>query len=281
VSWLEALLDAAALLAAVGTALLVDLGGARRLGVPPGFARPWRRALAATVLSLLFYLALFQPLAALGRSEPADIMGQPLPVLFAGHGLMLLAVLGWAALAFGGGGGGPFSQRAGRALGLAAARPGEELALGLLGGAAAWVGMVILMLALGSLLAALGGEDLVPRKAPQLVAWMAGLPVAVRVALSLSAGVAEELLFRGLLQPRVGAALATVLFVLAHGVYEQPLMLVGLTWVSLVFATLVGRHGTVWPAMVAHALFDLIQLLVVIPWLLERMPALSPAIDLP
>jgi membrane protease YdiL (CAAX protease family) len=273
--WLRVLLDAAALALAALTALAVDLGGARQARRPPGFAQPWRRALATAVLALLFYLAIFQPLAALGESDPTDLVGQPIPLLFVGHGVMLAAVAAWAALGFGGAGGGGAAGRAGRELGCVAARPWAEVGLGLLGGAAAWGGMVAVVLGIGSLLVALGGEHLLPRQAPEAVAWLAGLPVGVRVALSLSAGAVEELLFRGLLQPRLGVGLSTLLFLLAHGSYGQPFMLVGLTWVSLVLAALARRRGSVVPAMVAHAVFDLVQLLVVIPWLLRGVPVLG------
>jgi len=272
-TWLDAVLDAAALVAAAATALALDVGSVRRGLVPPGFAQPWRRALATGLLALIFYLAVFQPLASVGRSDPADLIGQPIPVLFVGHAVMLAAVAGWAALAFGGAESGRFGERAGRALGLATGRPWTDLGAGLAGGAVAWLGMAGTVLAVGGLLTALGGEEVVPRQAPELIAWMAGLPVGARVALSLSAGVVEELFFRGLLQPRLGVAFSTAVFLLAHGTYEQPFMLVGLAWVSLVLALLTVRRGSVLPAMVAHAFFDLVQLLVVIPWVLRRMEA--------
>ena len=98
----------------------------------------------------------------------------------------------------------------------------------------------------------------------------------MRVALSLAAGFFEELFFRGLLQPRGGIALSTALFVLAHSSYEQPFMLVGLTFLSLVLAYLVRWRQTIWPAIVAHAAFDLFQLLVIIPTVLDLVPAGKP-----
>jgi membrane protease YdiL (CAAX protease family) len=77
--------------------------------------------------------------------------------------------------------------------------------------------------------------------------------------------VVEESFFRGFLQPRIGIALSTAFFALAHLSYGQPFMLVGITLLSLIYAFLVRWRQNVWPAMAAHALFDGVQLLVVVP----------------
>jgi membrane protease YdiL (CAAX protease family) len=161
-------------------------------------------------------------------------------------------------------------------LGLVAARPEEEVALGLAGGAAGWFGVIAVMVAAVGLYALFAGERALPTQAPEMIAWIAGLPVAVRVAVSLSAGLVEEAFFRGFLQPRVGIAFSTFLFVLAHASYEQPFMLVGLTFLSLLLAGLVRWRQNIWPAVVAHAAFDLVQLLVVIPLALKFLPVAAP-----
>ena len=113
---------------------------------------------------------------------------------------------------------------------------------------------------------------------PPMIGWVVALPIAVRIALSLSAGVVEETFFRGFLQPRVGIALSTFLFVLAHLSYEQPFLLIGVFLLSLLFAGLVRWRQNIWAAMVAHSVFDGIQLLIVIPAALELMdsPATGP-----
>jgi len=156
-----------------------------------------------------------------------------------------------------------------RQFGFITRRPGEDLALGLLGGIVAWFGMVAVMMAVVGLFAAFGGEEALPQAPPQAVTFMVGLPWVVRAALGLSAGFFEEAFFRGLLQARAGVILSTTLFVLAHASYEQPFMLVGLTFLSLLMAALVLWRQNIWPAVVAHATFDLVQLLVVIPQLLD------------
>ena len=88
----------------------------------------------------------------------------------------------------------------------------------------------------------------------------------------------EERFFRGFLQPRVGIGVSTLLFVLAHLSYDQPFLLVGVSILSLVFAALVWWRQNVWPAIAAHFLFDAVQLLILIPWVLHQWPGGSKAL---
>jgi membrane protease YdiL (CAAX protease family) len=129
------------------------------------------------------------------------------------------------------------------------------------------------MLVVMGLLAAFGAENLLPKQPAPLIVWIAGLPAGLKLALALSAGIVEELFFRGFLQPRVGIGVSTLLFVLAHLSYDQPFLLVGVSILSLVFAALVWWRQNVWPAIAAHFLFDAVQLLILIPWLLHQWPS--------
>ncbi len=169
---------------------------------------------------------------------------------------------------------GPRSRSDGLAwqLGFRTPRLAREVGIGLLVGVAAWLAVLGVLLAVGLSLWWLGAEELLPKEPPKLIPWIAALPVWLRVAVSLSAGVVEETFFRGFLQPRSGVALSTALFVLAHASYEQPLMLLGITFLSLVYAGLVRWRQNIWPAIVAHTLFDAIQLVVVIPAALRWLP---------
>jgi membrane protease YdiL (CAAX protease family) len=150
-----------------------------------------------------------------------------------------------------------------------------EIILGLAAGVGGWVAVILLMLAVVAVVWALGGEELLPTEPPELIPWVAGLPLAVRAAIGLTAGVVEELFFRGFLQPRVGIALSSALFVLAHLSYDQPFMLVGIAALSLLFAALVRWRRNILPAIAAHAAFDLIQLLIVVPQVLKRLPEVA------
>src|SRR5262249_42299983 len=147
---------------------------------------------------------------------------------------------------------------------LVAHRVRHEVLLGTLLGVGAWMAVLaaLLLVAMGVML--LGGDKALP-KPSALVPFIATLPVAVRVLLSLSAGFVEEIFFRGFLQPRIGIALSTAFFVLAHVSYGQPLMLVASPLWSLLPPFRVRRRQPIWPAIAPHALFAGVQLWVVTP----------------
>jgi membrane protease YdiL (CAAX protease family) len=147
----------------------------------------------------------------------------------------------------------------------------REIGLGLLLGVGAWGAVLVAAVVVGMIFLALGGEQAIPKEPPALIPYLAALPAGLRLMISLSAGVVEETFFRGFLQPRIGIALSTLLFVCAHFSYGQPLMLVGIGTLSLIYAFLVRWRQNIWPAIAAHALFDSVQLLVIIPMALRFM----------
>lgn len=92
----------------------------------------------------------------------------------------------------------------------------------------------------------------------------------VLLAASVGAPVAEELLFRGflqpLLQPRLGRtaglAATSLLFGLGHGLaYALPVGLLG-----AFFGWLTQRHGSLLPAMFAHALHNTVTIAAMVAW---------------
>lgn len=266
------LLLAAAL--AAGTALGVDRWTEVRGYLPPGFTHLWRRAAALVVLAAIFYVGVFLPVAMFGVVRPPLPEDLSTPRLFLLQVLFLLALVAWFLLGYAraGASAGALTASFARQFGLRARDAFAELALGSAAGVVGWVLTIVLMLAVVGLTWALGGEELLPTEPPELVPLVAGLPILVRIAIALTAGVVEELFFRGFLQPRVGITLSSALFVLAHLSYEQPMMLVGIAGLSVLFGLLVRWRGTVLPAIAAHAVFDLIQLLIVVPQVLERLP---------
>jgi membrane protease YdiL (CAAX protease family) len=147
----------------------------------------------------------------------------------------------------------------------------RELGIGLLLGAIAWGAVLLGIMLIALLLYALGVDEALPKQPPALVPFIAGLPILVRILISLSAGVVEEWFFRGFLQPRMGILLATLLFTLAHFSYGQPFMLIGITLLSLIYGLLVRWRQNIWPAIAAHVLFDGVQLLVIVPGVLKWM----------
>jgi len=247
---------------------------------PPGFREPWRRLMASMVIAGVLYVGVFFALGSVGLAPGPMPRQVPWPQLFSLHVLFVGGLLAWLLIGFAGyvPPERSFAGVLARQLGLQAPRPLFEAALGLGIGLLAWPILIICLLVVVALVIAFGGQQLLPQQPPALVVWVAGLPVGVKVAVALSAGVVEELFFRGLLQPRVGIAVSTLLFVLAHLSYDQPFMLVGITVLSLFFAGLVWWRQNVWPAIVAHFLFDAVQLLILIPWALRQWPSGAKAL---
>jgi membrane protease YdiL (CAAX protease family) len=83
-----------------------------------------------------------------------------------------------------------------------------------------------------------------------------GLPAwAGAVLTSISAGVGEELLFRGALQPRLGVVLTALLFGALHVQYQVPGMLV-IVLVGLALGAVKERTSTTF-SIVVHVVYDL------------------------
>ena len=81
------------------------------------------------------------------------------------------------------------------------------------------------------------------------------------VVLGASAGIGEEAFFRGALQPRFGIVLPALVFASLHGPqYGFNVALLGLFGVSIVLG-LVRQHANTTAAMIAHALYNAVQVL--------------------
>ncbi|MGD2113963.1 MAG: type II CAAX endopeptidase family protein [Acidobacteriota bacterium] len=270
-------------LLAAGAALWVDRATEARGFLPPGHREPWRRIGALLVLASIFYLGVFLPVGRIGLAPeplPEDLST---PGLFLVQGLLVLSLVAWYVLGYVGApsaGRSPADLAEGfaRQFGLRAERTWDEIGIGLAAGLLGWMVVIALMIATAMTIYLLGGEELLPKAPPEVVPVIAGLPFVVRVAIGVTAGVVEESFFRGFLQPRVGIPLSTGLFVLAHLSYEQPFMLLGITALSLLFAFLVVWRRNVLAAIVAHAVFDLVQLLLIVPWVLRHLPDMAPAL---
>jgi len=250
-------------LLAVAATVLFDFACRRRRLDPPGFAHPAQRVAGLSVLALVFWVGVFFPLTQLGSAQEIDYESVPTWQLFLIHGLLILALAGWFAAGFWRAPARFATLR--EQLGLRARSLRTELGIGVAFGFAAWLAVLLTLIAIAVLLAAFGRGDLLPAEVPAAIPWIAGQSVALRLALAASAGVVEEAFFRGLLQPRVGIGASTALFALAHLSYGQPFMLVGVTLLSLFYGLLVKWRQSIWAAVVAHFIFDAIQLVIVIP----------------
>ena len=287
-----------ALLLGLGAAFLFDRMCVVRGLQPPGFRVLWRRLLAGLALACLLALGVFGPatLLGLGEKPQPDFAKITTPQLFGFHVLMLATMGIWFLLGFfalrrqqgmpaeplGPPPIGPPRVPLGRQLlaqfGLLAPSVPREIGLGLVLGVGAWTVVLLALMGIGLALWALGCESAVPKQPPAMVPFIAGLPIGVKVLVSLSAGVVEEGFFRGFLQPRIGIPLSTAFFALAHLSYGEPFMLIGITLLSLIYAFLVQWRQTVWPAMAAHTFFDGVQLLVVVPAVLRFLQAGGKAV---
>ena len=226
------------------------------------------------LLWLVLWIGVFLPLGSLGVAHELDLSQVTQIDLFLLHLLLVFCLLVWYVCGYV-----PTPSGADRRFTSWRAQLGfhtdsvfRELGIGLVMGVVAWLAVLGILLTVGLAIWWLGGEELLPKQPPAMIPWIAGLPIAVRLLISVSAGVVEETFFRGFLQPRIGLALSTALFVLAHASYEQPLMLLGVTLLSLVYGGLVYWRQNIWSAIAAHSLFDAVQLLVVIPAALRVLP---------
>jgi membrane protease YdiL (CAAX protease family) len=279
---------------------------ARRGFDPPGFAEPWRRGLALLAVGGVLWAGVFLPLGEIGRPSHLDVAKLGFGRLFLLHELMIGAILVWFLAGFAGlprrapatlpaaddpavpvpaqaavpvpAPRPPLGRQLAVQLGLATPSPGREVGLGLLLGIAAWLAVIVSVAAVAFfIIYGLGAKGALPKQPPELIPWLAALPFALRLLLALSAGVVEEAFFRGLLQPRMGIVLSTGMFILAHTAYGQPFLLLGVGILSVIYAFLVRWRQNIWPAMAAHALFDGVQLLVIIPMALKLMGGHLPA----
>ena len=144
-------------------------------------------------------------------------------------------------------------------------RPGEVLAIGTSVGVGGWILTLLTAMLVALLLKATGviGE---PPEPPAMIGWMAALPLWKKAAIVLSAMTIEEFFFRSFLQKRVGLIASTILFALAHFTYGNPLLLIGVTIISLIIGFTFYRTKNVVPGIIAHGVFDAIQLFVIVPF---------------
>lgn len=257
------------LLALAAAAAVDRMAAAKRLD-PPGFRDPVRRLFAGGLVAGVFWIGIFAALGAPGEAAAKDLSGVPTVRLFLLHAILVAVLALWYLLGFAGFGAGARGDMGFAAqLGLRTRRPGREAGLGAIVGLCTWSALILCVLGIAFAVSLVAGEDSLPQRPPAAILFIAALPVGVRAALALTAGVVEEAFFRGFLQPRVGILLSTLFFALAHLSYGQPFLLVGVSLLSLLYGVLTRLRQTIVPAIVAHAIFDAIQLLIVVPGVLK------------
>jgi membrane protease YdiL (CAAX protease family) len=151
-------------------------------------------------------------------------------------------------------------------------RPAEVVAIGTTVGVAGWIITITTALLVALLLRGVGAID-APQEPPAMIGWMANLAIWKKALIILSAMTVEEFFFRSFLQKRIGLIASTILFSLAHFTYGNPLLLIGVTVVSLVIGITFYRTRNVIPGVIAHGVFDAIQLFVIVPFAVRMMGA--------
>jgi membrane protease YdiL (CAAX protease family) len=143
-------------------------------------------------------------------------------------------------------------------------RPAEVVAIGTAVGVGGWMLTLLTAMLVALLLQALGFLE-EPPEPPAMIGWMAALSIWKKALIILSAMTVEEFFFRSFLQKRIGLIASTILFALAHFTYGNPLLLIGVTIISLIIGITFYRTKNVVPGILAHGVFDAIQLFVIVP----------------
>jgi membrane protease YdiL (CAAX protease family) len=233
---------------------------------PPGVTGPApvrRRQLRVELAVMAFAAAVPAVVIALrGFTDPADVdLELPVIELVA----TLLAALGPAAIAV------YLLWRDGR---LEAAGFGRRPAGFVLGyGALGWVCCFIALVALGlvvQMIVLLSGGDADEVARTDDLDLTVGVVLAA-LAISLVAGVGEEIVYRAYAISRMeeaGFGRAAVIapwaiFTVAH-LYQGPIALVVIGIVGAVFVWLYRWKRSIWPVMVAHALYDIFVILLAV-----------------
>jgi membrane protease YdiL (CAAX protease family) len=100
------------------------------------------------------------------------------------------------------------------------------------------------------------GYDLLEKVNENLFGGLA--TVGGAIALGLSAGISEELLFRGAVQPRLGLWLTTFLFAIGHLQYGLTLATLQVFVIGLVLGLMRKHTGSVVLCMVTHAAYNMV-----------------------
>lgn len=228
------------------------------------FPTPAHKWLAYLWLTLLFVAMTAMVVGgSAGKTAEPDLTNVSFWSLFTFHLVLVIFLAGWWLLS-----GRPDIRNY---LNLRLDKPAESAAIGVGVGVGGWALTLALAATVGLLLQAAGliPDDIKPSP---MIPWMAALPFWKKCLVVLSAMTVEEAFFRGWLQKRIGLVASTVVFVLAHAGYGQPLMFIGIAIVSLIIAITFYRTRNLIPCIIAHGIFDAIQLFVIVPFAMQMLP---------
>jgi membrane protease YdiL (CAAX protease family) len=213
--------------------------------------------------AFMLFLTFLVTASSLQPTTAHDLERVPFYSLFALHAILVIFLGGWWLLS-----GRP---SIGSFLNIPRRGNGMAVLMGLAVGLGGWIVTLAVALAIAGILSALG---LMPKnmQPSPMIGWMAALPLWKKMLIVASAMTVEEAFFRAWLQKRIGLIASTILFALAHSGFGQPLLLVGVTVISLIIGTAFYRTKSLVPGIVAHGVFDAVQLFVVIPMAFQLAP---------
>ena len=236
---------------------MIVLNERYRLFSSDHFSSPLMKVLAYLWLGLLMFgLAILITGSSLKVPTAKELARVPFYSLFGLHAILLVFLAGWWLL----------TRRPplGEFFNIPKQGNGEAVLTGFAVGVGGWIFTICVALIVGLILMASGLIPKNPQPSP-MVAWMAALPLWKKGVIVLSAMTIEEAFFRGWLQKRIGLIASTALFALAHSGLGQPLLLIGVAVISLIIGFTFYRTKNLIPGIIAHGIFDAVQLFVVIP----------------
>ena len=216
----------------------------------------WKEGAYAWLGLFLFGIVVLVTGAALQTPTPKQLAATPFYRLFALHWILIIFLFVWWLLS----GRPPLAQY----LNIRSERVGEAVMTGLGVGFGGWIFTIAVALIIGLILSAAGLIPKNPQPSP-MIGYMAALPAWKKATIVASAMTVEEAFFRGWLQKRIGLVASTILFAIAHSGLGQPLLLIGVFVISLVIGFTFYRTKNLIPCIVAHGVFDAVQLFVILP----------------
>jgi membrane protease YdiL (CAAX protease family) len=97
-----------------------------------------------------------------------------------------------------------------------------------------------------------------------IVPLVSRLGVGSAFLVSLAAGVGEEFFFRGLLQPLIGLIPASILFSMAHFLFEIPRywpLVILYFFIGILFGLIYELFNSLWAPVIFHVLYDFLAIL--------------------
>ncbi len=253
----------AAIVTAVLAGTLILLNETKGIFSQDHFPNPATKWAAYAWLTLLIFVMSSLVVSSSQESGAPDLSQVAFWQLFVLHMLLLLFLAGWWVLSG--------QPRLSSYMNIQGDRLLEQVAIGGVVGVGGWLITIGLAVLIGLALTA-GGVMPENMQPSPMIPWMAGLAWWKKGLIVLSAMTVEEFFFRGWLQKRVGLVGSTIVFAIAHAGYGQPFMLIGITIISLVIGLTFYYTRRLIPCIIAHGMFDAIQIFVIIPVAINMMP---------